>query len=269
MKVNELIKSGKLTDAKHQLLEWVKKNPSDHSNRYLLSIILMFFGEWERAIKHLEIIAIQQPEKKETLSLFNDLIQAEKKRISVHLHQQSISFLPEPPTCLKIYEQLIKACQSNDLKTAEPLINKIYLKYDTITGTINETPFRGFFNTDTLQAFFIEAFVYNKYVCIPIEYVKELIITTPETMIDLLWKSARITTWNGIVMNCFLPVLYPETYQHPNDEIKFGKMTDWISNHDIIYKGVGQHVFAAQDQEYAILDIRKISFERTCHDNIK
>ena len=62
-------------------------------------------------------------------------------------------------------------------------------------------------------------------------------------------------------MNCFLPVLYPDSSQHENERIKLGRMTDWIPLGGSFSKGIGQHVFEIGEEEIAILEIREALFD--------
>ena len=78
---------------------------------------------------------------------------------------------------------------------------------------------------------------------------------------DLLWTSAQITTWDGLTLNCFLPVLYPESFRHEDDRLKRGRMTDWMDLGQGFYQGVGQHVFQVGEKEIGILEIEEAVFK--------
>ena len=120
--------------------------------------------------------------------------------------------------------------------------------------------FEGFSDTDSFLTAFLEAFVHERYVWIPFEYIRELVIEPPKTLFDLIWISASITTWEGLSMNCFLPVLYPGSSSHDDERIKLGRMTDWESIGDPFCKGLGQHVYQVGEKEMAILEIQEAVF---------
>jgi type VI secretion system protein ImpE len=61
-------------------------------------------------------------------------------------------------------------------------------------------------------------------------------------------------------MNCYLPVLYPNSFLHEDDRMKLGRMTDWISLGDRFTKGIGQHVFQVGEDDMGILEIREVLF---------
>ena len=91
--------------------------------------------------------------------------------------------------------------------------------------------------------------------------MRELVIDPPKTLFDLLWIPARITTWEGLNINCFVPVLYPDSFLHEDDRVKLGRMTDWVSLGGTFTQGFGQHVFQIGGEEKSILEIREVLFK--------
>ena len=68
-------------------------------------------------------------------------------------------------------------------------------------------------------------------------------------------------TWEGLTINCYLPVLYPDSFLHKDDRVKLGRMTDWVSLEGPFSKGMGQHVYGVNGEEIAILEIRDVTFQ--------
>jgi len=61
-------------------------------------------------------------------------------------------------------------------------------------------------------------------------------------------------------MNCFLPVLYPNSFVHEDARLKMGRMTDWQPLAGSYARGVGQHVFEVGGRDRAILELREVLF---------
>jgi type VI secretion system protein ImpE len=59
MNSKDLIKAGRLSDARKQLTEEVKAKPGDSGRRTLLFQVLAFYGEWDKAERHLDAIGTQ------------------------------------------------------------------------------------------------------------------------------------------------------------------------------------------------------------------
>ena len=140
------------------------------------------------------------------------------------------------------------------------LFDRIDAQRPKISGTANGKSFTGFKDTDTFLSYFLEAIIHERYIWIPFESIRELSIATPKTLFDLIWNTARITTWEGLTVNCYLPVLYPESFLHEDDRMKLGRMTDWIPLGGSFSKGAGQHVFQVGEEEMPILEIQEALF---------
>jgi type VI secretion system protein ImpE len=260
MDPRELIKAGKLGEARRLLTEQVKSSPADLGGRTLLFQVLSFCGEWDRAERHLDAISSQDPTRETGVSVYRSLIRGERERLDVRRRSRQASFLPGSPAYLAAYDAAWQKLVSGEIEQATALFDQVDAQRPAFSGTVNGRDFTEFRDTDILLFPFLEAFVHERYVLIPFESMRELIISPPKTLFELLWVPALITTWEGLTMNCHLPVLYPESFLHEDDRIKLGRMTDWASIGGPLVKGVGQHVFQVGDEDIPILEIREAQF---------
>ena len=260
MTIKDLIKSGELADARAQLIEKVKTSPADSAARTLLFQVLILLGEFDKADRHLDTLAVQDKTANPAYFEYKNLLLAEKERLKVIKHDALPSFLPKTPVYFDIYYQAIKKLKEENLSEAVDLFQQVESHISPISGTINGKPFDGIKNTDTTLAYFLETITHDRYVWIPFEEIREVIITPPKTLFDLIWIPASITTWEGLTMNCVLPVIYPNSSSHENDLIKMGKMTEWNSLGGHFVQGLGQQVFEIDGEDMALLEIEQIVF---------
>lgn len=260
MDARDLIRAGKLTEAHTQLISEIKSSPADLRKRTLLFQVLSFFGEWDKAERHLDIMATQDASLETGTQLYKNIINAERERVEVLEFQRYPSFLPKTPPYFEIYREACEKLHDEKPDEAKEIFEKI-ADQGEVSGTVRGESFTGFRDTDTYLANFLEAFVHERYVWVPFSSLRELVISPPKTLFDLLWIMARITTWEGLTLNCYLPVLYPGSFLHEDDRVKLGRMTDWISLGNSFSKGVGQHVFEVGDREMGILEIQEALFE--------
>ncbi len=260
MNAKDYFKSGRLSDAREQLIKEVKSSPTDLDKRTFLFQILAFCGEWNKAERHLDLIAAQDPERETGVQVYKNLIQGEKERMEVFNGNSRPSFLPSVPSYTDIYYDAMGKLAENKIDEAKELFDQPEEQRPVVAGTINGKSFTGFGDTDTSVSFFIEAIAHERYVCIPVESIGELTISSPETLFDLIWISANIITHHGLTMNCFLPVSYTGSFLHDDDRVRLGKMTDWASLGGPYSKGSGQHVFQIGEEEIPILEIGKVIF---------
>lgn len=260
MTPKELIKEGKLAEARALLTDAVRSSPADVASRTLLVQVLSFCGELEKARRHLETIAAQDAARAAGVQVYLNLVQAETERQAVWRQRQTRAFFPEEPAYVGQYEAACRMLAEQKFADARKALEHIGVEQHAVSGTLNGESIDGFSDTDPRLFCFLEAFVHERYVLVPIEAVREISVQAPGTLFDLLWTSARITTWDGLTLNCYLPVLYPQSSDHEDDRIKLGRMTDWISLGGGLFKGVGQHVFQAGEKDIGILEIREAVF---------
>ncbi len=260
MDAKDLIMAGRLAEARKQLTEEVKAAPADPGKRTLLFQVLAFCGEWDRAERHLDAIVMQELRAETGVQVYKNLLHAERERLEVAKRARRPSLLPKTPPYFERYVDALEKLAGGDLEGAAGAFDQILESRPDISGTINGKSFEGFADTDANLALFLEGIVHDRYVWIPVEEVRELIISEPKTLFDLLWIPAHVTTQEGLSIGCYLNVLYPDSSSHEDDRIKLGRMTDWVPLGGPFARGVGQHVFQIGEEDLAILEIREVSF---------
>ena len=260
MDAKDLIKAGKLSAARSQLVEEVKSSPANLNSRTLLFQVQAYAGEWDKARRQLEVITTQDVNRETGVQVYLNLIQAETERMEVFRHKRNPSFLPETPAYFEQYHFAWQQLMNREFEAAETIFSEIDARCSKISGTLNGKEFIGFSETDKRLTCFLEAFVHERYVWLPFEALRELSLPEPQTLLDLLWAPAKVTTREGLTLNCFLPVLYPESFRHEDDRLKLGRMTDWTDLGPGFHQGVGQHVYQVGDGEVGILEIREAVF---------
>ncbi|MBN1932241.1 MAG: hypothetical protein JW786_11600 [Desulfobacterales bacterium] len=262
MDSKDLIKAGRLFEARNQLTDEVKSSPADLGKRTLLFQVLSYYGKWDQAQRHLDVIGAQDSSKQTGVQVYKNLIHAEKERMEVFNLERRPSFLPKTPSYIEMHFEAWSKISEKKIEEAKKIFDQIEAQRRVLSGTVNGKYFSGFKDTDSMLSFFIEAFVHDRYIWIPIEYIRELTISTPKTLFDLLWGTALITTWEeGLTINCYLPVLYPNSFLNTDDRIKLGRMTDWTPLGGPFSQGMGQHVYEIGEDETAILEIQEVLFK--------
>jgi len=260
MNAKELIKAGRLSEARRQIVDEVKASPADAGKRTLLFQIHALCGEWDKAERDLDLIGARDAKTETGVQVYKNIVNAEKERLEVFKLVRRPSFLPEPPPFAELHYVFREKLMNKEMEKADGLYNQIKVQIQTPSGIINGRSFSGFNDTDLYTAFFLEAIVHQRYIWIPFTAIRELTVTPPKTLFDVIWASSRLTTWEGLTLNCFLPVLYAESFLHEDDRIKMGRMTDWTSIGGLFAKGAGQHVYQIGDEEIALLEIQDVSF---------
>jgi type VI secretion system protein ImpE len=256
----ELIKAGRLEEARGILTDEIKAKPADNSKRTLLFQVLALCGEWDKAFKHLDMISSLDTAKVVAVSAYKDILRAQEDRRKVCLLSKLPSFLTDPPPYFETYWDGCANLAKCELKKAGKLFDEAAGMRPKIHGRFKNKDFLGIWDTDSMLSFFIEAFVHDSYVWIPFEALREMIIEKPKSLLDLIWVPATVTTWEGLTANCNLPVLYPDSEYSDNTQIRLGRMTDWEDLGGNFAKGMGQHVLQIGENDVSLLEITEINF---------
>ena len=261
MTAKELMKAGRLSEARMVLIEEVKSKPSDVGARTVLFQVLSLLGEWDKALRHLDMISTQDPRRVIGVHAYLNNVKAEQERIKVIEGSQLPSVMPEPPSYFPDYLDYLDDLRSGKFQDAKAKLALVEGARPAVLGTFNGKPFGGMSDTDARLFAFLEVFVHERYVWIPFEAIREFIVHEPKDSLDLIWVTASITTWEGLSMNCSMPVIYPGTCEVQDDQLKLGRLTDWAPMGGGLSKGLGQHVYAIGDTDVSILEIRSVNFE--------
>lgn len=269
MNSKDLVAAGRLVEARQQLTQEVKSSPSDSAKRTLLFQVLAFLGEWDKADKHLDMMVSLNPSLETGVQVYKNLTTAERQRKDVLDGKAIPGFLTRTPAYFELYLVAWERVKEGKHEEAADLYRKIEEIRPAPYGTLDGKPFEGFSDTDTFLSAFLEVIMHDRYVWVPFESLRELSVNQPKTLFDLMWAPARFLTWDGLNANCYLPVLYPDSYLQEDERTKMGKMTDWVSLGPGFWKGVGQHVYRIGDEEVSILDIRDVVFTFNDKENQK
>jgi type VI secretion system protein ImpE len=260
MTATELIRAGRLTEARRQAAAEVKAAPADVGKRTVLFQVLAFCGEWDKAEAHLDVIASQDVKAEIGAQLYRGLLAAERERAAVSLERLP-AILPKAPPYLETYLAGRRKLEGEQANAAQKLFNQADSQRPRVCGRADDAPFEDLRDIDAYLEFFLEAMVHGHYVWVPFEFLREVSIPAPKGLMDLLWTTARVVTEDGLVMHGHLPVLYPGSYTHEDDRVKLGRMTAWVSLGGSYVRGVGQHVFQVGKEEKALLEIRELAFD--------
>jgi type VI secretion system protein ImpE len=232
MSPRELFQSGKLNEAVQALGAEVRDNPTDVRRRTFLFELLCFQGEFERAEKHLNLLADANPEAKLGAMLYFSALHAERTRQNIFARKE----YPHAPT-----------------------------SGASRGGTVDGEPFEEILDADPRVGPRLELFAAGAYLWIPFEHIEAIEIQQPQKLRDLLWIPALVRTGPAFkdkeLGEVLLPVLAPASAQRSDGNVRLGRATEWdeVDGESVPF---GQRCFAIDGEEIPILEIRKIEFQK-------
>lgn len=261
MTPSELYQAGKLNQAIEASLAGVKKNATNTDLRGQLCELLCFAGDLERADKQIDTIGQQNPNLQVGVSMFRQVIRAEIARQQFFAEGRLPEFLTEPSDAIKLHLAASICVREGELAEAVTKLTEAEEMRVKVSGVCDGQPFDDFRDLDDLCACFFEVLTSNgKYYWIPIEQVRQLEFRPPERPQDLLWRRVNMTVENGPEGEVFLPVVYPGTTRHGDEQLMLARGTDWIQNDNEPIRGLGQRSFLVGEQDIPILQIKEIEF---------
>lgn len=227
-----LIREGKLEEALSALSAILRDNPSDLRRRATLFEALAFAGEYERAAKHLTILGEGNQDTMMGALLYHGALHAE------HLRREMFEKETYPG----------------------PLADDA----SKITGSINGRPFTELTDADPRLGARLEVFGAGDYFWIPFIQVQSIEMQPPARFRDLLWIPARVTTtaqFQRELGEVLLPALTPLTFQHPDDAVRLGRLTEWCADEQGRERPYGQKVLLADGEEIPMLEVRRLEIQ--------
>lgn len=254
-----LFKSGKLQEAIDAQIKEVKSKPADPGPRLLLFELFAFAGDLERARRQIEAVHYGEPERDAAAATYRALLGAEQARRQLFTDGKPPQFLADPPEHVRLRLEAVDRLRAQRPAEAAELLQTANASFQ-VKGVLNGKPFDSLRDEDDLFAGVLEVMANGIYYWVPLEQVQALTVAAPESPRDLLWASARLEM-DGAAGGVHLPVLYPGSHEHPDDQIRLGRLTDWKPSEDGPILGVGQHAYVAGDEPISLLEWRQLQMQ--------
>jgi type VI secretion system protein ImpE len=231
MNARELYQAGRLTEAIEALTAEVRSNPTDGQRRTFLFELLCFAGAFDRAGKQLDVLGQAGQEAAMGMLLYRAALHAEQIRQEMFATNQ----LP--------------------FSTRDPA---------PVTGTLNGSPFTSLEDGDPRIGARLEVFAAGEYLWLPFEHIASIRIDPPKRLRDLVWTPAIVRPGPGFkggeLGEVLLPVLGPGTWKHEDEEVRLGRVTEWLELPDGRAAPVGQKLLQVDHEEFPLLEVRELEF---------
>jgi type VI secretion system protein ImpE len=232
MNAQGLFQAGKLEEAVQALGAELRDNPTDVRRRTFLFELLCFAGDYQRAEKQLDVLASDGRAAEMGALLYRAALHAERIRQSIFEKKDYPLSGPEPDAPL--------------------------------SGTMNGKPFQFFSDADPRLGGKLEVFAAGDYLWIPLQHITSIEMQAPKRLRDLLWTPAIVRTGEAFkgkeLGEVLLPVISPLSWKHSDDQVRLGHATDWQDDGEGNVIPLGQKLFAVDEDEVPILEIRKLEF---------
>ena len=259
----EALRNGDLAGCRAALIAQVKAAPGDAGLRAFLSQLCMLEGDWDRALKQLDMLGELDATALDLVTDYRSAILAERVRGDVMTGRATPSILGEPRAWIAKLVEALRLDAEGAAEAAYELRNDAFAEAPASPGEADGTRFDWLADADQRYGPVLEAVMDGAYHWIPFDAVAEIAFEPPRDLRDRVWTVGIMTLVNGGQW----PILVPTRY--PGSEIALGgeaehalaRRTDWSALYAEHYAGLGQRMFAAGDADLPLLDVRSIAFD--------
>ena len=230
MKAELLLREGKLDEAVEVLGEQLRDDPTDNRSRTFLFELLCFRGDYDRASGHLKLLGSRSKDAGVGALLYEGALHAERLRMGMFRDNDLPGPLPEDAS--------------------------------KFTGTLNGSGFTSLTDADPRIGARLEVFAAGDYLWIPFSQIASIEMKAPVRLRDLLWASAVVNMGPRYQQRdlgeVLLPVLCPLSCDHPDDQVRLGRVSEWCRDEQGRELPYGQKMLLVDGEEFPFLEIRKL-----------
>lgn len=263
MSAEDAVKAGRLDEALEALQGAIRQSPADAKLRRFLFQLHCILGNWPKALTQLQVLSDMDSESTMLASIFQPVIQCELLRAEVFAGKRSPIVFGEPEQWVGLLVQANALIAGNQAKAARELQAQALEAAPTVAGAANGQPFEWIADADSRLGPIVETMIEGKYCWVPVTRIKKLIIEPPKDLRDLVWTPASFVWTNGGNASGFIPSRYPGTEQTNDNALKLARKTEWVDRGEEFFTGLGQRVFATDQAEIPLFELRTVEFAGT------
>ena len=260
MNAEEYIKAGQLDEALACAQDAVRTAPAEARPRVLLFQLFSVLGQWERALTQLNVLRDMDAECMVLAEIFRPVLQCEALREEVFAGKRSPLIFGEPTEWIGLLVQANALLAQGQAAAALELRDKAFEAGAATPGKLNDQSFEWIADADSRFGPMVEAIIDGKYYWVPFFRIASLTIEAPEDLRDLVWTAAQFTWANGGEAPGFIPTRYPGTEKATDNSLRLARKTEWNDQGHEVFFGVGQRMFATDQSETALTEVRRIEF---------
>lgn len=242
-----------------ELKNAIRAHPTKAALRTYYFQLLSVLGDWQKAVSQLQVCAQLDPSAAPMARAYREAILCEVLRSEVFAGRKNPHILGEPTPWLSYLSDALKQSAAGRLDHAAQLRLQAFELAPPSAGEIDGTPFAWIADADNRLGPICELYANGCYYWLPFETIKSIGFEKPQDLRDMVWQACEVTLRNGGNLAGFIPSRYP-LQSEDADEIKLARQTLWQDLGHGHFAGRGQRLWATDQSECALLDVRQLHF---------
>jgi type VI secretion system protein ImpE len=261
MQAEQSLREGRLQDALAELQTRVRKEPANAKYRVFLFQLLAVLGQWERASNQLTVLEEMDAESLPMVQTYREAIRCELLRAEVFAGRRSPLIFGDPEPWMALLLEALHLTVDGHYAQSQAARDQAFEGAAATAGTLDGQPFEWLADADPRLGPMLEAVINGRYYWIPWRRIRTLVFEPPSDLRDYVWMPAGFTWANGGETVGLIPARYPGSQASADPLVQLGRKTEWLEQEAGIYLGVGQRMLATEQNEYPLLDIRRIDLD--------
>lgn len=258
MSAEEYLRTEDMPGALAALEVEVRRHPDVARFRVFLFQLLCVLGQWQRALRQLQVAVELDPEARTMAQTYREAILCEVFREKVFRGETLPMIFGEPAEWIALLSESLKVLAAGDAGAAADLRAKAFDAAPATPGSLNGTEFSWIADADMRLGPLLEAVVNGRYYWVPFSAISELSISEPEDLRDVVWMPATLQLHNSGEAVALVPTRYAGTLETGEAAHQLARATSWTDLGGEYYAGIGQRILATDAGETALMDVRSL-----------
>ncbi len=260
MDILQDITNADLESALRKAQQCVRQNPAEAKHRILLFQILVLLGDWDKARTQLDVLNDLDASTRFLVQTYQQVLLCERIRIDVFNGTRTPLIFGEPEPWIALMLEALRLDAEGKHEQASALRSDALNQATASSGVIDGQSFSWLADADSRIGPLLEIYINGQYYWVPFIRLARINLMAPADLRDFAWLPAEFVWANGGEAMGFIPTRYAGSESSSDDAVRLARKTEWRQMAENTYYGVGQRIFATDQDDYALLDIRQIEF---------
>ena len=263
MQTEELLRAGQLNEALAALEDEIRNDPTNAKLRVFLFQLLAVLGDWERALTQLNVAAELDAMNLLMAQVCRTAISCEVFRAEIFAGKRSPLIFGEPDEWVAWLVQANQMIAEGKYEASQTLRDRAFEAAPAVPGSVDGRRFQWIADADSRFGPVLEAIIDGNYYWVPFTAIKQIRIEKPTDLRDTVWIPAQFTWVNGGEATGLMPTRYPDSEANEDNAIRLARKTEWIEQPGGVNLGLGQRMFATDEDDLPLLQIRQIDLDHS------
>lgn len=259
--VDTLVNEARLQEAITLLEGQIRQHPADVGLRMHLFQLMCLTGQWNRAGQQIVALGNLNEKLAPTVLAYRGLVDAELYRKEVFAARATPMLIGEPDPWMAQWVQSAESAARGNFEEAAGLRQSALSASPATPFSIDGNRYDGLLDADTRMGPMLEVVLDGKYMWMPFVRAREVEVSPPECLADLVWARVRIVFSTRGEVSGFVPVRYPDTDASKDNLLRMSRSTSFEELPGNAAHGKGQRVLLTGEEELDLLRLGKAVFE--------